>query len=240
MNPAPRRRTKHFDLIVLGAGPAGSSAAATAAKAGLSVALIDKSAFPREKLCGGGVTGRALRHIRESFDLEDLTVPHDVRTEIAFHAFGEDLGTDRDAPPIRLCMRYALDHALMRAALSLGARDHTGVKATPDLETLAVSCRGDTLKADILIAADGVNSPTAKRLFGSSFDRSEIGFALEIEAEDSGVRGVDEPQADALVRSNAERAIPTTVDGHNVPDPAIVAHVVTIAENGLEAIEAVQ
>ena len=48
-----------FDLIVLGAGPAGASAAVEARRLGLSVALVGKARFPRDKLCGGGVTGRA-------------------------------------------------------------------------------------------------------------------------------------------------------------------------------------
>ena len=41
-----------FDVVVIGAGPAGSAAAATVARAGHSVALIDRKAFPRDKLCG--------------------------------------------------------------------------------------------------------------------------------------------------------------------------------------------
>ncbi|MCP5038927.1 MAG: NAD(P)-binding protein, partial [Rhodobacteraceae bacterium] len=45
----------------MGAGPAGAAAAVTARKAGLSVALIDKARFPRDKLCGGLVSGRSLK-----------------------------------------------------------------------------------------------------------------------------------------------------------------------------------
>ena len=53
----------HFDIVILGAGPAGASAAVTARKKGLSVALIDKARFPRPKLCGGLVTGRCATHL---------------------------------------------------------------------------------------------------------------------------------------------------------------------------------
>lgn len=50
---AEARTSRHFDVVVVGAGPAGSAAAVSAARAGLSVALVDKARFPRHKLCGG-------------------------------------------------------------------------------------------------------------------------------------------------------------------------------------------
>ena len=56
-----------FDVIVIGAGPAGAAAAHVAARTGLRVALIDRKTFPREKLCGGLITGRARGHYAEIF-----------------------------------------------------------------------------------------------------------------------------------------------------------------------------
>ena len=50
-----------YDVVIVGGGPAGSSAACTIAKSGLSVLLIDKSEFPRDKCCGDGLTTMALR-----------------------------------------------------------------------------------------------------------------------------------------------------------------------------------
>jgi flavin-dependent dehydrogenase len=50
-----------FDVAVVGAGPAGSTAAYRLAAAGARVLLVDKAIFPRDKPCGGGVTGRAAR-----------------------------------------------------------------------------------------------------------------------------------------------------------------------------------
>ena len=81
--------THRFDLIVLGSGPAGSAAAITAVRAGLKVALVDKSAFPREKLCGGGITGRSAGYIAEIFGLEpssDWPVPQIVTLSTPLHA----------------------------------------------------------------------------------------------------------------------------------------------------------
>jgi flavin-dependent dehydrogenase len=59
---------QRYDAIVVGAGPAGSTCAYRLATAGASVLLLDRARFPREKPCGGGVTGRALRLLPFSID----------------------------------------------------------------------------------------------------------------------------------------------------------------------------
>ena len=54
---------EEYDVAVVGAGPAGSSAATAAARAGARVVLLDRSAFPRYKTCGGGLIGPSLRNL---------------------------------------------------------------------------------------------------------------------------------------------------------------------------------
>jgi flavin-dependent dehydrogenase len=51
------------DVLVVGAGPAGSAAAAWCARAGLSVLLVDAETFPRDKPCGDGLTPRAMAEL---------------------------------------------------------------------------------------------------------------------------------------------------------------------------------
>ena len=64
--------TRHADVIVVGAGPAGSSTAYWLAQAGLDVFLLEKATFPREKICGDGLTPRAVRAlIGMGVDLND-------------------------------------------------------------------------------------------------------------------------------------------------------------------------
>src|SRR3954469_19223047 len=63
---------QHFDVIVVGAGPAGCAAAIEACRRGLSVCVIDKATFPRDKTCGDGLTTNALRL------LEELGLPRDA------------------------------------------------------------------------------------------------------------------------------------------------------------------
>ncbi len=174
-------RVTRFDLIVLGAGPAGAAAAMTAARAGLRVALVDKSRFPRDKLCGGGLTGRAIGHFRHIFGAELPAIPLETRRDIAFFAFGQDVAQISDAPPLHLGMRRDLDAALVAAALAAGAEDFTGQTGALGPEPCTLTLASGTLDAPIVIAADGVNSPTARMLFGKAFDPGAIGFALEVE-----------------------------------------------------------
>lgn len=178
---ASAHQVDRFDLIVLGAGPAGASAALTAAQSGLRVALVDKARFPRDKLCGGGLTGRAITLYSRIYGEPLPPVPLERRDSFAFHAFGQDLGESKDAPPLHLCMRFELDAALVRAALDRGAVDFTGCAGKLDPDGPAVDMSDRRLEAPFLIAADGVNSATARTLFGSSFDKDRIGFALEVE-----------------------------------------------------------
>ena len=63
----PGQAVADFDLVVLGGGPAGAAAAITARDLGLSVALVDKAEFPRDKLCGGLVTGCCARQLAAVF-----------------------------------------------------------------------------------------------------------------------------------------------------------------------------
>lgn len=171
-----------FDLAVLGAGPAGTAAAVTAARAGLRVALIDRARFPRDKLCGGGVTGRAAAAMQKVFGL----LPEPERTLEARHvrlvAGGRVLGDWPAAPPILMVMRRDLDARLAGAALAAGAADLTGRRAKA-LEPGAVVLEdGERIAARVILGADGAAGIAARSLHGRAFDPAEVGFALETEA----------------------------------------------------------
>ncbi len=181
----PASGTRTYDLIVLGAGPSGASAAAVAAASGLRTALVDKARFPRDKLCGGGITGRAMGHFRKIFQEDTPNIPLAIRRSISFHAFGTDLGGDDQTAPIYLGMRRQFDADLVRRALASGAEDFTGQSGALDPDAGEVRLASGLIRAPVIIAADGVNSPTARQLFGEAFDRNRIGFALEVESPDA-------------------------------------------------------
>ncbi len=61
-----------YDLIIIGGGPAGSSAALFANKMGLKTILIDKTVFPRDKICGDALSGKSVKYMAELDILEDV------------------------------------------------------------------------------------------------------------------------------------------------------------------------
>ncbi|WP_135501314.1 geranylgeranyl reductase family protein [Roseovarius aestuariivivens] len=173
-----------FDIVIIGAGPAGAASAVTARKRGLSVALVDKAVFPRAKLCGGLVTGRCAAHLKEVFDLDLIPGLFETRKNFTFHLGADDLGRLDDVPPVHLTMRWDFDRLLYARAIKAGATDFTGRRVENlDLEHNTVTLEGgQVLRYGVLIGADGVQSFVAKALFGRAFDPEKIGFALEIEA----------------------------------------------------------
>lgn len=175
---------KTYDLVVIGSGPGGAAAARTGIARGLSVALIDRKIFPREKLCGGLFTGRSEKALRQIFDLgisDDLFLTSD---HMRFSADGEVLADLKNAPPVHLTMRRQLDEMLHNAAVDAGAEPilGQGVAEIDEASHTITLKDGQTIGYAVLIGADGVNSSVARHLFGRPFDPDTIGFGLEIES----------------------------------------------------------
>ena len=61
-----------YDIIIIGAGPSGSSAALYAEKLGLKTILLDKSTFPRDKICGDALSGKSVRYMKELNILDEV------------------------------------------------------------------------------------------------------------------------------------------------------------------------
>ncbi len=172
------------DVAVVGAGPAGSAAACVAARAGLTVALVDRAAFPRDKLCGGGVTGRAATELRRAFGLEITPDLFLTTPLVRFNAGARVLGRLEDAPPLHMTMRRSFDARLHAQAVAAGATPLARSRPTEidtDRRRIRLSC-GRRLQYGVLIGADGVNSAVGRHLFGRAHDPATIGFALEVEA----------------------------------------------------------
>jgi geranylgeranyl reductase family protein len=185
--------TVTHDLIVVGAGPAGTAAAVAARAEGLSVALVDRARFPRDKLCGGGITGRCRRHLDAVFG-SGAAAEHCLtarRIRLAFD--GRTLGDLPDAPPIHMTRRRLFDADLLGRAAAAGAEALTGRRlAALDPAAAAVTLDdGTRLQGRVLVGADGVNSAVARALFGRAFDPAGIGFALEVEVPPTGDDAVE-------------------------------------------------
>ena len=64
---------KHYDIIIVGGGPAGTSAALYAHKMGLKTIILDKSTFPRDKICGDALSGKSVKYMRELEVLDEVS-----------------------------------------------------------------------------------------------------------------------------------------------------------------------
>ena len=168
---APRQT----DVLVVGAGPAGSAAAAWSARAGLDTLLVDAAVFPRDKTCGDGLTPRAI-HELQLLGLEDWLRAHTVNRGLRAHGFGQTLLLPWPGGSLpdwgSAVARTELDDHLRTTAIKSGAAAVDGARAVDvrleggrvaavtfrrDGELFEVSCRR-------LVVADGVRSPLGKLL----------------------------------------------------------------------------
>ncbi len=180
-----------FDAVVVGGGPGGATTAYWLAEAGRKVLVVDKSRFPREKVCGDGLTPRAVRC------LEDMG----VKTEGAEWArvdglriYGSGLVLDLPWPELDTLPNYALvrtrfdfDALLLDRAREAGATVWEGTTVEAPVTDAAgivtgveVSRNGDraTIEAPVVIASDGASSRLAMSLGGRRLESRPMGVAM--------------------------------------------------------------
>ncbi|GAA4738970.1 NAD(P)/FAD-dependent oxidoreductase [Nocardioides endophyticus] len=172
------------DVLVVGAGPAGSAAAAWAARSGAEVVLADAAVFPRDKTCGDGLTPRAIGELQR-LGLEDWLRAHTVNQGLRAHGFGQTLLLPWPGGSLpdwgSAVARTELDDHLRTTAIKSGATAVDGHRAVDvRLEgdrVAAVVFRTDAGPVEIacrrLIVADGVRSPLGKVL-GREWHRETV------------------------------------------------------------------
>ena len=149
-------------MLVVGAGPAGSSTAIHLARAGATVLLADKACFPRDKPCGGGLTGRALKRIPVD---PSPVVERDVDRFRLRLRYGSTFSRDHDEPLIRMTQRRRLDAFLVEQAAEAGAAMRGGTRVEElrvDDAGVSALVGGEAIRADALVGADGANGVVAK------------------------------------------------------------------------------
>jgi len=172
-----------FQVVVVGGGPAGSSAAHILAAAGINVCVIDRSVFPRDKLCGGLLTLRSKKTFQSIFKTDWSPVIQTTSNGARLYFKQKLLNTVTDHKDIFFTCRRDYDAFLLGLAQKRGATVVQGAQVqTIDLKQSSLKLSdGTSLDFDFLIGADGVNSLVAKMVFGESFNRDTIGFGLEME-----------------------------------------------------------
>jgi len=184
---------READVIVVGAGPGGSAAAFHLARHGLAVELLEKAEFPREKVCGDGLTPRAVRQlVTMGVDTEK---PGWVRNK-GLRVIGGGIRMELDWPDLASYPNYGLtrtrldfDEILAKAAVAAGAKLRTSTTVTgPVLDdagrVIGVSAQvGDgkepvEYRAPVVVAADGVSGRFALSLGIAKRDDRPIGVAV--------------------------------------------------------------
>ncbi|UUW91811.1 geranylgeranyl reductase family protein [Pimelobacter simplex] len=169
------------DVLVVGAGPAGSAAAAWAARAGLDVILADAAVFPRDKTCGDGLTPRAIGEL-ERLGLRDWVRAHTVSQGLRAHGFGQTLHLPWPGGNLpdwgSAVARTELDDHLRTTALKAGATGLDGARAVDvrmegERVTGVVLKDGRVIACKRLVVADGVRSPLGKVL-GREWHRDTV------------------------------------------------------------------
>ncbi|CAM3316526.1 geranylgeranyl reductase family protein [Dermacoccus barathri] len=190
--------SERADVIVVGAGPGGSTMAAYLADAGLDVLLLEKTRFPREKVCGDGLTPRAVKEL----DLLGIPTPESegwIRNK-GLRLVGRGMRLQVDWPEASGFPTYGLvrtrqdfDDILARHAVSKGARLLQGVNVTEPLregsQVVGVRAKllgedgratGDTAtyRAPLVVAADGNSSRLALAVGREKREDRPMGVAV--------------------------------------------------------------
>ncbi len=174
---SPATPARAFDICIVGAGPAGSTAACLLARQGLSVALLDRARFPRDKTCGDGITPRGARVLKRIGALDlvmaegfacrgvDIRGPgidgRAVEFTMRFEAGASD-GRTGEPGELIVLPRFALDTLLLRHALSAGPTLFDATKVI-DIETRGTHARVLTdsdlrIDAAMVVLATGAES----------------------------------------------------------------------------------
>ncbi len=165
-----------YDVIVVGAGPSGSTTAIYAAKHNLKVLLIDKAIFPRDKICGDAIPGDCFPILEELNLVDELTQTPHGEGKMSFHfqseslkfPFAQQLSTGQNI----VCRRYIFDHILFKKAQTFvdtqeGFKLENLLMENNQVYGIEGICREGKYRkynAKVIVGADGCRSFVAKQI----------------------------------------------------------------------------
>lgn len=184
----------HYDVIIIGGGPAGTTAAYLLAERGLKVLLLEKSGYPRQKVCGGGLTVKTIWLLERVFGLSpefliNNSVINNSADEYRVFLGREEILTGTVQTPFYFTGREVYDYFLADRAWNAGAeiREEEVVRSVDYDAGTVTTEHGDQFNGRYIIAADGAHSPVRRSLqdrglLGSSTRDWEKNLGMGIEA----------------------------------------------------------
>jgi geranylgeranyl reductase family protein len=174
--PVPTHVPESTDVLVVGAGPAGSAAAAWAARHGLDVVLADAETFPRDKACGDGLTPRAIAEL-DRLGLDEWVRKQGINRGLRAAGFGQELLLPWPGGSLpgtgSAVARLELDARIREVALEAGAVPVQGARAVDVVRD------GDRVAGVVFELADGTTTTIrCLRLVVADGARSTLGRVL--------------------------------------------------------------
>ena len=196
----------HYDIIIVGAGPSGSTAALYAEKLGLKTVLLDKTIFPRDKICGDALSGKSVRYMRELKILDEVSkLKGSVIKRITFGSpshkqFDINLSGFQNQGKIKegfVIPRKIFDNFLFTKAKNI-TETKEGFKVTNIIyeNNQIIGIKGvkdkqeEKFYAPIVLACDGANSTISRKLGLHSEDL--VNTAIAIRCYYRGVKGLSD------------------------------------------------
>ncbi|HEX2900363.1 MAG TPA: FAD-dependent monooxygenase, partial [Bacteroidia bacterium] len=161
---------QHFDIAIIGAGPAGATCALALRGTGLRVALIDKSIFPRDKVCGDAIPARAMRVLREidpqlAQKFAEFPSKTTIRACSVVAPSGKEF-TYHFAIPGYCARRMDFDAFLANAAIAIPEVHFFPGQAVENIaregQNWRIQTTAQVLSAKLIIGCDGANGVTSK------------------------------------------------------------------------------
>lgn len=155
---------KKYDVAVVGSGPAGAMAAFCLAKKGVRVAVLEKSALPRYKPCGGGIVRKAMQFL--PVDVSELIERECYQVELNFILHHIHFSAKRKQPIVSMTMRDKFDYSLVSAARAAGAAIFSKcrvVDVVSTVDTIELMTSKGPFHTRFVVGTDGVLSTVAKK-----------------------------------------------------------------------------